>query len=148
MANVRKIDLSPLSLYVSFVIFQRVAISTDFSFSQNPKWKRRDKKRENNFFFLFFIFDRDIRYFPFLSRSVLIVRCSKLFVLSEFRERGGGGNFENFDLKKISVTSSRNLFYIYFYTFWIILEGGGRVFELSGYAINSIKLDRVLCNNR
>lgn len=33
VANVRKIDLSPLSLYVSFVIFQHVAISTDFSFS-------------------------------------------------------------------------------------------------------------------
>lgn len=84
----------------------------------------------------------------FLSHQGAVVRRSKFFVPSEFRERGGGGNFENFDLKKISVTSSRNLFYIYFYTFWIILEGGGRVFKLSGYAINSIKLDRVLCNNR
>lgn len=115
VANVRKIDLSPLSLYVSFVIFQRVAISTDFSFSQNPKWKRRDKKRENNFFFLFFIFDRDIRYSFFIGRNG---RSSlETFRPVRISREGGGGNFENFDLKKISIISSRNLFYIYFIRF-------------------------------
>lgn len=110
VANVRKIDLSPLSLYVSFVIFQRVAISTDFSFSQNPKWKRRDRKRENNFFFLFFIFDRDIRYFPFSSRSG---RSSlEIFRPVRISREGGGGEISKILIWKRFQLYPREIYFI------------------------------------
>lgn len=112
VANVRKIDLSPLSLYVSFVIFQRVAISTDFSFSQNPKWKRRDRKHEkNNFFFFYFLFSI-VTFAIFLSHQGAVVRRSKFFVPSEFRERGGGGGISKILIWKRFQLHPREIYFI------------------------------------
>lgn len=110
------------------------------------KTTRQKTREEQFFFFLFFIFDRDIRYFPFSSRSG---RSSlEIFRPVRISREGGGGKFRKFWFEKdFNYILEKSILYL-FYTFWIILEGGGRVFELSGYAINSIKLDRVLCNNR